>query len=134
MQVSAKGLLLGSGYPMMAADQLQKFRAAINDDVTGEVFVRLVEASQTGAVQILGGRYEPLKRNPKGYAVHHPRSELLRWKGVEVSQRIGSPKWLSTLRATSKIRGLMTNGAPAIGWLDEHVGPSALTSEEIWGR
>jgi uncharacterized protein (TIGR02453 family) len=139
VQVSAKGLLLGSGYPMMAPDQLISFRNALDNEKTGAAFAALLNAQQTSTkssseVRIFGGRYEPLKRNPKGFAADHPRGEWLRWKGVEVSQRLGSPKWLSTSSAAEKISVLMSNGRAVTDWLDKHVGPSALTPEEIWGR
>jgi uncharacterized protein (TIGR02453 family) len=134
IQISTKGLLLGSGYPMMAPDQLETFRKAIDNDKTGRAFEKLLAAEQNEQVRIFGGRYEPLKRNPKEYPPDHPRSERLRWKGVEVSQRIGNPKWLGTKQAPENIQRLMKNGASIIAWLDKHVGPSALTPEEIWGR
>jgi uncharacterized protein (TIGR02453 family) len=134
IQISTKGLLLGSGYPMMAPDQLETFRKAIDNDKAGQAFEKLLAAEQNEQVRIFGGRYEPLKRTPKGYSLDHPRSEQLRWKGVEVSQRIGNPKWLGTKQAPEKIQRLMKSGAPIIAWLDKHVGPSGLTPEEIWGR
>jgi uncharacterized protein (TIGR02453 family) len=134
IQISAKGLLLGSGYPMMAPDQLEAFRQAVSNDRTGQAFEKLLAAEQSDQVRIFGGRYEPLKRNPKGYPPEHPRSEQLRWKGVEVSQRIGNPKWLGTNQATENIQTFLKNGASITAWLDKHVGPSALTPEEIWGR
>jgi hypothetical protein len=119
---------------MMAPDQLETFRKAIDNDKTGRAFEKLLAAEQNEQVRIFGGRYEPLKRNPKEYPPDHPRSERLRWKGVEVSQRIGNPKWLGTKQAPENIQRLMKNGASIIAWLDKHVGPSALTPEEIWGR
>jgi uncharacterized protein (TIGR02453 family) len=139
VQFSAKGLLLGSGYPMMAPDQLLTYRNAIDNDRTGAAFVALLDTEQSrtesgSEVRIFGGRYEPLKRNPKGFAADHPRGEWLRWKGVEVSQRVGNPKWLSTSSAAEKIGVLMNNGMAMTDWLDKLVGPSALTPEEIWGR
>jgi uncharacterized protein (TIGR02453 family) len=121
IQISAKGLLLGSGYPIMAPDQLEAFRQAVSNDRTGQAFEKLLAAEQSDQV-------------PKGYPPEHPRSEQLRWKGVEVSQRIGNPKWLGTNQATENIQTFLKNGASITAWLDKHVGPSALTPEEIWGR
>jgi uncharacterized protein (TIGR02453 family) len=131
VQISARGLLLGTGYPMMAPDQLQTFRAAIDDETTGSTFVDLLSAIDIVAT---AGRYEPLKRNPKGFPSDHPRGTWLRWKGVEIAQRVGTPSWLDTAEASAAIRQLLRNGEPITNWLDSHVGPSALTPEEIWGR
>ncbi len=132
LQISSKGLLLGSGYPMMAPDQLATYRNALDDDLTGSQFVACLDGEQPKSV--FGGRYEPLKRNPKGFAADHPRGEWLRWKGVEVSQRVGAPAWLAARAAPTKIRELMNNGKSITEWLDTNVGPSALSPEEIWRR
>jgi uncharacterized protein (TIGR02453 family) len=134
IQISSKGLLIGSGYPMMATDQLTTFRAAIADDITGADFIdRLRDVNAVG-LPVTGGRYEPLKRNPKGYPAGHPREEVLRWKGVEIPQRLGTPRWLATAQAPRKILEALNKGKPVTDWLDTHVGPSSLTPEEIWGR
>ncbi len=132
VQISAKGLLLGSGYPMMAPDQLMAFRSALDDPAAGKKFVKLLEAARLSDITVTGGRFEPLKRNPKGFAADHPRSEWLRWKGVEIPQRIGSPSWLHGKTAAKQIAELFTYGRDLIKWLDSNVGPSALTAEEIW--
>jgi uncharacterized protein (TIGR02453 family) len=133
VQISAKGLLVGSGYPMMTPDQLRRFRDAINSD-TGPGFVQLVEAQRTTGVEVTGGRYEPLKRVPRGFRTDHPISEWLRVKGVEIPTRAGTPKWLNTSAAPAKTLELMRRGLPVNQWLDTHVGPSTMTPEEIWGR
>jgi uncharacterized protein (TIGR02453 family) len=134
VQISSRGLLLGSGYPMMAPDQLATFRRAIADESTGARFVKLLIESEKAGLHITGGRYEPLKRNPKGYEPDHPRGTWLRWKGVEIPQRLGAPAWLSSKNAADKIRLLLQEGDSVTSWLDAHVGPSLLTPEEIWSR
>jgi hypothetical protein len=93
----------------------------------------LQKAEQLG-LRITGGRYEPLKRNPKGYPPDHPRGTWLRWKGVEIPQRVVTPAWLSSNQAAEKIGTLLRAGEDLIAWLDANVGPSSLTPEEIWGR
>jgi uncharacterized protein (TIGR02453 family) len=132
IQISAKGLLLGTGYPMMAPDQLTAFRAALDDMSCGPKFARLVEAARLSDITVTGGRFETLKRNPKGFAADHPQSEWLRCKGVEIPQRINSPSWLHGKTAAKQIAKLLTNGRDITKWLEVNVGPSALTAEEIW--
>jgi uncharacterized protein (TIGR02453 family) len=134
VQISAKGLLLGSGYPMMAPDQLTTFRQAVADDTTGTAFVALLQQASVAGLRVTGGRYDPLKRNPKGFPADHVRGEWLRWKGVELPQRVGMPSWLHRSGAAKQLRALIMNGHEVTGWLDTHVGPSSLTPEEIWGR
>jgi uncharacterized protein (TIGR02453 family) len=134
IQISSKGLLVGTGYPMMATDQLATFRAAVADNITGADFIKRKEKVAGTGLIVTGGRYEPLKRNPKGYPAGHPREEVLRWKGVEIPQRLGTPRWLATSQAPNKILELLGKGKPVTDWLDTHVGPSSLSPEEIWGR
>jgi uncharacterized protein (TIGR02453 family) len=134
VQISAKGLLIGSGYPMMAPDQLARFRAAIDDTRSGAQFVATVAQQRLLGVNITGGRYDPLKRTPRGYSNDHLRADWLRVKGVEIPNRVGVPKWLSTSQATSEVATIMKSGRPVNAWLDRFVGPSGLSPEEIWGR
>jgi uncharacterized protein (TIGR02453 family) len=134
VQISSRGLLVGSGYPMMAPDQLATFRHALNDETSGHLFAQHLQKAEQLGLRITGGRYEPLKRNPKGYPPDHPRGTWLRWKGVEIPQRVGTPAWLSSNQAAEKIGTLLRAGEDLIAWLDANVGPSSLTPEEIWGR
>jgi uncharacterized protein (TIGR02453 family) len=134
VQISSRGLLVGSGYPMMAPDQLATFRHALNDETSGHLFVKHLQKAEQLGLRITGGRYEPLKRNPKGYPPDHPRGTWLRWKGVEIPQRVVTPAWLSSNQAAEKIGTLLRAGEDLIAWLDANVGPSSLTPEEIWGR
>jgi uncharacterized protein (TIGR02453 family) len=134
VQISSRGLLLGSGYPMMAPDQLVAFRQALNEEAIGTRFVQHLQEAEQRKLPVTGGRYEPLKRNPKGYPSDHPRSTWLRWKGVEIPQRVGAPAWLSSQHAAANIQTLLGAGEGLTTWLDTSVGPSALTPEEIWGR
>ena len=39
MQVSARGLAVGSGYYHLASDQLERYRQAVDDDTTGAELV-----------------------------------------------------------------------------------------------
>ncbi len=119
---------------MMAKDQLTRFRSAICDETTGPKFGKILASEKAKGVVVTGGRFEALKRSPRGFPDDHPRSEWLRWKGVEIPIRVGSPKWLRTPGAITEIAKLLAVGKPLTDWLDAYVGPSALTPEEIWGR
>jgi uncharacterized protein (DUF2461 family) len=130
VQVSGRGVLAATGVPMPAPDQLAALRAAIADDRTGAEFVAAVDAARGRGATVHGGRWEPLRRPPRGHPADHPRAELLRWKGVEVNQRFVDPPWRTPEAAASEIDAAL--GAPheLHRWLTRHVGPSALTPEE----
>jgi uncharacterized protein (TIGR02453 family) len=131
VHLSSAGLLVGGGAYMLAVDQIARFRAAIADDRSGGEFLKLVDhfAKAKGAVLNSGGD-APLKTAPKGYAREHPRIEYLRWKGAAVFHEFGTPKWLHTVAAKSKIEAAWTACDPLNEWLDRHVGPSEVPPDQ----
>jgi uncharacterized protein (DUF2461 family) len=130
IQMSAKGLLVGTGNPMPAPDQLSKLRAAIAADDSGAAFASAVEAVRRTKAIIHAGRYGPLQRVPREFATDHVRAEFLKWKGVEINHRPGAPTWLDSPAAPERITDLIAHGGPMHDWLGRNVGPSALTPEE----
>jgi uncharacterized protein (TIGR02453 family) len=130
VQISAKGLLVGTGIPMPAPDQLPRLRAAIADTRTGTAFETALASTRATGAFVHGGRYEPLKRVPKDFPSDHPRADYLRWKGVEANSRIAKPVWVDPVTATAAIKELFTRGDALHRWLGRHVGPSTMTPEE----
>ncbi len=130
VQVGPRGLMIGTGIPMPAPDQLTRQRDAIADETSGSAFQDAVDTVRAAGANVFGGRWEPLTRIPRGHPPHHPRAEYLRWKGVEIGHRPGLPDWLDQQQASEKIDSLIGLGTPVHDWLSRHVGPSALTAEE----
>src|SRR4051794_14385339 len=77
---SAAGLTVGTGYYSMAADQLERFRAAVDDEHRGAEAAELCAALEARGYSI--GAMEELKTAPRGYPKDHPRIALLRRKGL----------------------------------------------------
>jgi uncharacterized protein (TIGR02453 family) len=125
-QLSAEGLMVATGYYAMAKDQLERFRLAVDDDRTGAEVADLV-AGLSRRYSI--GAIDELKVAPRGYPRDHPRIELLRRKGLMVSNDYGAPAWLHTRRVTSKIKEVWVAAAGLNHWLDTHVGPSELAPD-----
>lgn len=134
VQISRRGLLVGNGYPMLAPDQLVRFRAAIDDEASGEAFVAAVGRAEAAGVPVTFGRWDPLKTAPRGFRRDHPRIEWLRARGVEIPHRVGAPEWLHTGDAVEHVARLLGSGREVTDWLDRHVGPSELSPEELWAR
>lgn len=105
-------------------------RSAIADPVSGDAFEAAIGQVRSGGGSMFGGRWEPLRRVPRGYPNDHPRAEWLRWKGIEVNHRPGRPVWLAQRHASNKIDQLIACGDALHVWLAHHVGPSSLTAEE----
>jgi len=66
------------------------------------------------------------KRVPSGYAADHPRSELLRCKGLMASRSWKPGAWLQTIESKQRVREAIKASKPLTSWLDTQVGPSRL--------
>ncbi len=124
VHLDASGMFAATGMYMMAKDQLQSFRAAIDHDRHGRELVTIVEKLETLGLEVRPGGEAPLKTRPKGFDADHPRIELLCWKGIIANRTFGAPKWIHTARIAKEVEAVWTQSLPLIDWLDEHVGPS----------
>ncbi len=127
VQLSAKGLGVGSGMWMMAADQLDRYRRAVADDGTGEELVGIVAEARGHGLDVQG--HDSLKTAPKGYPKDHPRIELLRNKGLIAWKEWPVGAWLGTRKAKSKVVDFLHAARPLNAWLDARVGPSELPDD-----
>ena len=128
VQFSATGLFAGSGYYHMAADQLERFRTAVDDDVFGPRIAAIVDALTADGFE--AGAIDALKTAPRGYPKDHPRIELLRRKGLVATKRWTPATWMQTKAVVARVRDTWLAAAPMNEWLDAHVGPSTLPPDE----
>jgi uncharacterized protein (TIGR02453 family) len=127
LQVSAEGLFVASGYYQMAKDQLDRFRRAVDDEVSGEDLLARVKG--------LRRRYEfhgkELSSAPRGFSRDHPRLWLLQHKGLTAQRTVGTPKWLHSPQAKGRTTEIWRGAEPMNEWLNQHVGPSTLAPDEV---
>ena len=128
VQFSADGLAAGSGYWMMASDQLDRYRRAAADDVTGPAVSKIAAEAAKAGVQVTA--HESLKSAPRGYPRDHPRIELLRLKGLITWREWPVAAWMGTAKAKDRVVGFLRDSAPLRAWLDDHVGASTLPPPE----
>ncbi|MDQ6697920.1 MAG: DUF2461 domain-containing protein [Actinomycetota bacterium] len=121
VEISAEGLVAGSGYWMMANDQLARYRTAIDDEESGEALLRIVAALRAKKLSIEG---QGLKTAPRGYSRDHPRIELLRLKSLAAMKTFAPTTWLGTPAAAKRITDVWRAATLMNQWLAEHVGPS----------
>jgi len=121
LQLSTEGLFVGVGLYHMTADQLARYREAVDDSRAGPMLRRSVEALTAKGFSIGGER---LKTAPRGYPRDHPRIELLRHKGMYASKAYAPAAWLATRGCVSRITKAWDTAAPLSTWLARHVGPS----------
>ena len=122
LHLDGEGLFVATGYHQMARDQLERFREAVDDERSGPELERTVAALERRYE--IGGR--ELKTAPRGYPRDHPRVRFLQHKGLTAGRRFGTPAWLGTRRAKSRIVEAWRGAAPLDEWLNTHVGPSRL--------
>jgi uncharacterized protein (TIGR02453 family) len=122
LRIGTDGLLVGGGYYMMARDQLERFRQAVADDVTGPEIERITASLTERGYTI--GAIDELKTAPRGYPKDHPRVDLLRRKGLVASRLYPVASWISSKKALAKVREAWSGTDPLCAWLDVHVGPS----------
>jgi uncharacterized protein (TIGR02453 family) len=125
VSLSADGLGAGTGYYMMATDQLDKFRHAIDDERTGKEIEKITKTLEKAKIEV--SAHDTLKTAPKGYPKDHPRIELLRRKGLIAWKEWPVGAWLGTAQAKKRIVDLLHAARPMNAWLDKYVGPSELT-------
>jgi uncharacterized protein (TIGR02453 family) len=124
-ELAATGLFAGTGYRGLQPDQLERFRAAVDDDGSGVALLNIVTTLETDGVETFG---VALKTTPRGYDRDHPRAVLLRHKLLVAGARIAPDPRTGIGRdaALDHLRDTWTACAPMLAWLDEHVGPSQL--------
>jgi uncharacterized protein (TIGR02453 family) len=122
VQLSASGLGVGAGCHMMAPDQLARFRAAIDDDESGEALVAAIDEVKRNGVAVTAR--DRLKGVPRGFDPAHPRAELLRDKDLAAWKDWPVEPWLHTAEAKTRVTEALRTSRPLTTWLDEHVGPS----------
>jgi uncharacterized protein (TIGR02453 family) len=132
VQLTARGLGVGSGMWEMAPDQLTRYREAVDDDHTGENLAAIVAAARDARLQVMG--HGVLKTAPKGYPRDHPRIELLRFKGLVAWQEWDAGPWLETRSAKDRVVDFLRLSAPLNEWLRRNVGSSTTTAREARSR
>ncbi|MGZ4176974.1 MAG: DUF2461 domain-containing protein [Solirubrobacteraceae bacterium] len=124
--ISATGLVAGSGYHVMARDQLDRYREGVDDDVAGRELASLVAAARASGLEIWG---ESLATAPRGYPKDHGRIELLRRKSLSLGATRPFGRGISREDGLGFVTETWRAAAPVTGWLDRRVGASTLPSD-----
>jgi uncharacterized protein (TIGR02453 family) len=130
-QLSSRGLYAGTGYHVMARDQLERFRAAVDSEAAGEELRTVVGAAERAGLDVEGAE---LRTAPRGYPKDHPRIELLRRKAIVAGRRLPAGRGIGRDEALEHVSGTWRAAAPINAWLDANVGPSELPAEGRYTR
>ena len=123
VQVGADGLMAAAGHYQMAADQVGRFRTAVDDERRGADLVKRLAAIEADGITIAG---ETLKTRPRGVDADHPRLELMRHKSLYGWHRWPPDDVLHEAGAVHRVASAWRSLRPLTEWLDDHVGPSEL--------
>jgi uncharacterized protein (TIGR02453 family) len=131
-QLSATGLFAGTGYYVLAPDQLARFRDAVADDAAGPALEQAIAGADGAGIETFG---EALKSAPRGYPRDHPRVRLLRHRSLVAGRRLDAgAEGIAKDAAVDHTRTTWAACAPLNAWLDRHVGASELPPEPRRGR
>ncbi|MEU7892584.1 DUF2461 domain-containing protein [Nonomuraea sp. NPDC049152] len=123
VQLDASGLYTAGGFYTTAADQVARYRAAVDEDVSGKPLQRIADGL-TAAGYVAGG--DRLKTRPRGVPEDHPRIELLRHRSLYFGRRFEPEPWVHTEEVADRVRATWRDYAPLVDWLCAHVRGSEL--------
>jgi uncharacterized protein (TIGR02453 family) len=121
--ISARGLVAGSGYHVMARDQLARYREGVADKAHGPQLAKLVARAQTAGLELWG---ESVATAPRGYEHDHERIELLRRKSLSLGATLRAGRGVGRADGLQFVTKTWRAAAPVTAWLDERVGASTL--------
>jgi uncharacterized protein (TIGR02453 family) len=124
IQLGASGLGAGAGMWMMASDQLDNYRKAVDADKTGTELLALAAKIEKQGIEV--GGHGALKSAPRGYPKDHPRVDLLRQKGLTAWRSWPVEAWLGTKAAKTHLLKFFEASQPLDDWLARNVGDSEL--------
>ncbi|HMT89823.1 MAG TPA: DUF2461 domain-containing protein [Dermatophilaceae bacterium] len=119
VQISADGLAVGGGFHAASPAQTAAWRAAADAPGTGSEIARLVAAATATGAEVRG---EQVKTTPRGYAVDHPRIDLIRRRELMLIEPLGAPDWLETPAALDEIANRWRRLTPLLTILDAALG------------
>jgi uncharacterized protein (TIGR02453 family) len=121
--ISARGLVAGTGYHLMARDQLDRYRDAVADDVRGPELGKLVVQAEKAGLELWG---ESLATAPRGYPRDHARIELLRRKSLALGDTLRFGRGIGRTDGLQFVTRTWRAAAPVTAWLDREVGATTL--------
>jgi uncharacterized protein (TIGR02453 family) len=119
VQVSADGLMASGGFHSHAADQVERYRSAVDDGGSGQKLAAVVAELGKAGLSVDG---DQLKTRPRGVAADHPRLDLLRYRSLTATRNWPAGPLLQDREALSLVRETWQRLIPLCDWVCEHVG------------
>ncbi|MCI2420450.1 DUF2461 domain-containing protein [Saccharopolyspora sp. K220] len=119
VEIGADGMLAAGGCYHAEADQLARFRAAVDTDIHGARLEKLLGALVDSGWEIAG---ETLKSRPRGVAPDHPRLDLLRHRTLYAFRRWPSDDILYERACLDRVRQAWSAVRELNQWCADHIG------------
>ncbi|MBV8994276.1 MAG: DUF2461 domain-containing protein [Pseudonocardiales bacterium] len=120
-QLGADGLIVAGGAYHWSADQLARYRMAVDAERSGEDLRRLLAAVPGGSAGMQRGG-DLLRSRPRGSAADHPRLDLLRHRSLYLWRSWPPDEVLHQRACLDRVRDGWRITRPLTAWLARHVG------------
>ena len=121
--LSADGVLVSGGFHSHAPDQVERYRQAVDADISGRALADLMSTLAADGLTVEG---DQIKTRPRGIPADHPRVDLLRYRSLIASRAWPPGPHLYTHDALGLVRDTWRQLVPLCDWLTEHVGGPRL--------
>jgi uncharacterized protein (TIGR02453 family) len=121
VEVGPAGLRVGGGCFFLAADQLARFRQAVDTDLHGKALEKILAKLRASGWEIGGNQ---LKTKPRGFAEDHPRIDLLRYRSVFATKTWEPDDALHEPECLDRVRKSWRRLRAFNEWALDRVGPS----------
>ena len=128
LHLDGRGLLVAAGAYQLEPDQLERYRAAVDDARKGKALERILADLEQHEIETAMGM-PALKTAPRGYAKDHPRVQLLRRKGIVGSRTLTGTALQDGTAVRDFVVETFTACEPLVAWLAKHVGAPARRNE-----
>jgi uncharacterized protein DUF2461 len=124
------GLEVAAAWWYAPPAQIERYRAAVADDVSGQQLTTILRKLEREGFAISG---DQLKRPLRGYPADHPRAQLLRHRSVIATRALGCDDWLHTAAAADRVLAAFTQLRPLSRWLVNNVAqPGTAQESSAW--
>ncbi|MEQ7128719.1 DUF2461 family protein [Actinopolymorpha sp. B11F2] len=115
------GLGVHGGGRLSPAAQMARYRTAVAAEASGAELADLLRSLREKGFAVAG---RVMKRIPRGYAVGHPRADLLRHRSLIAKRPLGGEDWLHTPDAVDRVLAAFAELRPLTSWFANHVAGS----------
>ncbi|MFC4007943.1 DUF2461 domain-containing protein [Nonomuraea purpurea] len=123
VEISSEGVFAAGGCYTRASDQVARYRAAVDEDLTGKPLSSITDALVSAGYVLEGER---LKTRPRGFDEDHPRIDLLRHKSLYAGLVFEPEPWVHTAAVHGRVADAWRAFGPLVEWMSTNVRGSEL--------